>query len=466
MAGASDKARFYLEQSVPELQEYLRKKIFTEDEVSSIVKKRSGYEHKLNARGSSPSDYARYAEYEMNLESLRRTRAKRLGAKSKSSSYTGQRRILFILDRATRKFHGDTALWLQYLTYARKQKSNKRVSRIISDMLRLHPVSPDLWIYAANYTMDERADVTEARAYMQRGLRFCRHSKQLWDAYLRLEMIYISKLSAQRRILGLDPASPKKDEVSINKQIAEETVALPLTTSEEGKQDRATADLADQVSPLDSIESTPAIAGAIPIAVFDAAMKEFPGDATFGARLFDSATTFHGLPCTGKILHHIVETLMTAMPTDAASLCCFVTEPIRGISAGSLEFPGALMKMLDRLEVSKCKLDSLQKPTEQTRARGIVARHAINRIIAYFEAPGLDPDIRAVLNAMVQTSWRYCLSSIESGTEGTSGETVALLQMLTARGFKELVRPGVASALQRWPEEPRLLALEATCSGG
>ena len=29
MAGASDKARFYLEQSVPELQEYLQKKIFT-----------------------------------------------------------------------------------------------------------------------------------------------------------------------------------------------------------------------------------------------------------------------------------------------------------------------------------------------------------------------------------------------------------------------------------------------------
>ena len=30
MAGASDKARFYLEQSVPELQELQRKKIFSE----------------------------------------------------------------------------------------------------------------------------------------------------------------------------------------------------------------------------------------------------------------------------------------------------------------------------------------------------------------------------------------------------------------------------------------------------
>jgi U3 small nucleolar RNA-associated protein 6 len=29
MAGASDKARFYLEQSVPELREYEKKKIFS-----------------------------------------------------------------------------------------------------------------------------------------------------------------------------------------------------------------------------------------------------------------------------------------------------------------------------------------------------------------------------------------------------------------------------------------------------
>lgn len=35
MAGASDKARFYLEQSVPELHEFLRKKIFSEVNIQS-----------------------------------------------------------------------------------------------------------------------------------------------------------------------------------------------------------------------------------------------------------------------------------------------------------------------------------------------------------------------------------------------------------------------------------------------
>ena len=40
MAGASDKARFYLEQSVPELHELLRRKLFTEVHGRSAVTRR------------------------------------------------------------------------------------------------------------------------------------------------------------------------------------------------------------------------------------------------------------------------------------------------------------------------------------------------------------------------------------------------------------------------------------------
>jgi U3 small nucleolar RNA-associated protein 6 len=62
MAAASDKARFYLEQSVPELKEFERKKIFSAEEISKIARQRSDFEHKINARGSTAADYVRYAE--------------------------------------------------------------------------------------------------------------------------------------------------------------------------------------------------------------------------------------------------------------------------------------------------------------------------------------------------------------------------------------------------------------------
>ncbi|KAL8705525.1 MAG: hypothetical protein Q9201_001342 [Fulgogasparrea decipioides] len=461
MAGASDKARFYLEQSVPELQELLRKKLFSKDEVNSIVKKRSGFEHKLNARGSTASDYARYAEYEMNLDTLRRTRARRLGVKA--TNYIGHRRIFFILDRATRKFHGDTALWLQYLTFARKQKSNKKVSQIITNMLRLHPTSPDLWIYAANYSLDERGDITEARGYMQRGLRFCRRAKHLWSAYLRLEMIHIAKISARRQILGLDAISAKNDR-SLDGGIGGDMVALPRITMEDMDSKHHKANSAHQTILNGEISSTPAFAGAIPIAVFAAAMEEFPNDAIFGAQLFDSVAEFQSLQSTRKILEHIVEVLMTTAPTSAESLRCFIHEPLVGVDVSSTELPGALIKVLDRLDLTMRKLDSLKDPLAQTQTRGNVSRHIVQWILRYLEAPELDSDIRAVLTTLLHTTWDHYLSSIQLNTEQSSDDMAALLDMLHVHGFSRLVHLGLTSALQKWPKEPRLLSLIAANS--
>ncbi|KAL8738902.1 MAG: hypothetical protein Q9181_000354 [Wetmoreana brouardii] len=462
MAGASDKARFYLEQSVPELQELLRKKLFSKDEVNSIVKKRSGFEHKLNARGSTASDYARYAEYEMNLDTLRRTRARRLGIKA--TNYTGQRRIFFILDRATRKFYGDTALWLQYLTFARKQKSNKKVAQIITNMLRLHPTSPELWIYAANYSLDERGDTTEARGYMQRGLRFCRRSKHLWSAYLRLEMIQIVKILARRQILGLDQISAKNDDSLVDGEIGGDIVALPHITMEDMDSEHHTAISAHQTIPNDEISSTPALTGAIPIAVFAAAMEEFPNDAIFGAQLFDSVAEFQSLQSAKKILQHIVEVLMTTAPTSAESLRCFIHEPVVGVDVSSTELPGALIKVLDRLDLTMRKLDSLKEPLAQTQTRGNICRHIIPWILRYLEAPELDSDIRAVLSTLLQTTWDHYLSSIQMNAELCSDDMAALLNTLHVRGFNRLVHLGLTSALQKWPEEPRLLSLVAANS--
>merc|ERR1711977_166064 len=92
MSGAADKARYYLEQAVPQLQEFKEKKIFSEDEIRTLVKKRSDFEHKVLARGSKPVDFARYAAWEIGLEKLRNKRCKRMKIKG-STTHTGQARI-------------------------------------------------------------------------------------------------------------------------------------------------------------------------------------------------------------------------------------------------------------------------------------------------------------------------------------------------------------------------------------
>ena len=64
-------------QSLPELQDLVHKELFTQDEVKAIIKKRTEYEHTLLRRTAKKSDFLRYIEYEMNLESLRQKRQRR-----------------------------------------------------------------------------------------------------------------------------------------------------------------------------------------------------------------------------------------------------------------------------------------------------------------------------------------------------------------------------------------------------
>lgn len=376
----------------------------------------------------------------MNLDALRRKRSNRLGVKA--TSYTGQRRVFFILDRATRKFHGDTGLWLQYLTFARKQKANKKVTRIITTMLRLHPTNPELWAYAADYAMDERGDVTEARSYMQRGLRFCSRSKHLWSEYLKLEMIYISKIVARRHILGLDLTSSENHRIHDIEAPDADVIPLAQVTVEDMASERQSIRNAGQKISEAQIASTPALTGAIPLAIFDSAMYKFPDDGAFGAQMFGVVAEFHQLQCTRRILQYIVDVLMTSAPASSATLSCFINEPVIGLDATSIALPGALITVLDRFDSTMRRLESLSKPLEIAQSRASVARRMVQWIMPYFRATELDPDVRAVLSSLVETAWDHCLPDIEAERGSLDAEMTALLEDLHAYGFGDLVQLG------------------------
>ncbi|KAL1955433.1 hypothetical protein VTO42DRAFT_8589 [Malbranchea cinnamomea] len=348
MAEASDKARFYLEQIVPELREYERKKIFSKEEIASIAKKRSDFEHKINARGPQPSDFAKYAEYEMNLDALRRKRIKRLGVKS-TQMHTGQRRVFFILDRATRKFHGDISLWMQYIEYARRQRAFKKLDHILTSALRLHPTQVELWIYAARYALEDHADMLQARSYMQRGLRFCKNSKLLWLQYAKLEMIYISRIAARQKILGIDGSRKAVPEVEMGDGDSNaDMIKLPQVTGEDINPTTDTDEANQQA--LQTLNNTPALSGAIPIAVFDAAMGHFGNDDALGCDFYNMICEFEGTPCMRRVLEHVVESMITKCPLSARAQVCHIRFPVAGVPPTSADFPRAFAMSLTRLK--------------------------------------------------------------------------------------------------------------------
>ncbi|KAJ5574143.1 RNA-processing protein HAT helix [Penicillium hispanicum] len=391
MSAATDKARFFLEKSVPELKDYERKKIFSKDEITSIVKKRSDFEHKLNARGVQPVDFVRYVEYEMNLDALRKKRVKRLGIRS--GGHSGQRRVFFILDRATRRFHGDLNLWVQYVDYARKQKAHKKLSMIFTDALRFHPTSADLWVYAAKCALDDHADMSQARSYMQRGLRFCKSARMLWIQYAKLELIYIAKLVARQRILGLDGSARQSQAVegpSLDDTDAD-MIAVPQITEEDINP--GTADDDANENALQTLNATPALSGAIPVAIFDSAMKNFRNDDQFGAEFYEMVSEFEDAPCLRTILGHVVETLRAHQPASPRTQICYIKLPTAGVRITSPEFPRALGSSLTRLKESQ--------PLSRLLAQEVAAW-----LQPIGETEDLDPSLKKVIEATVRTAER------------------------------------------------------------
>lgn len=75
---------------------------------------------------------------------------------------------------------------------------------MLTKALQLHPAASGLWSYAAAWEFEHNSNAAAARTLMQRGLRMCKGSHQLWLEYFRMELMYAHKLRTRRHILGLD----------------------------------------------------------------------------------------------------------------------------------------------------------------------------------------------------------------------------------------------------------------------
>lgn len=408
MSGVSDKARFYLEQAVPQLQEFEQKKIFDkaslldsraarttnkslQEEIKTLVKKRSDFEHKVLARGNTPVDYARYAAWEISLEKLRVQRCRRLKIKT-SSAHAGQARIFLIFDRATRRHPGDLDLWMSYLEFAKDVKAVKKFKTIMTKALRLHPTKPELWLYAARWTLEYEKDMAGARGYMQRGMRFCTRSGVVWVEYARLEMIYLAKIAIRRRILGIDkdPSQPRTTESEDKNGFEEGADMISLAAGggdESFKSSMVEGVKVDSEAVKDPMQ-TPALNGAIPMAIFDDARKQPFWTPAVGEDFYEMFSNFTVVPSLPKILQHVVDTMNEAYANDASTCSINVRQSLVGIVPTSAEFPLALSTSLERLKESK----------EKVKDRAELAKRIRRWMEPLSEVKGLDEAVVTVLS--------------------------------------------------------------------
>ena len=277
---------------------------------------------------------------------------------------------------------------MQSIEYARKQKAHKKLSQILTNVLRLHPTKPDLWIYASRFAVDEHADMTEARSYMQRGLRFCKNARNMWLEYAKLEILYIAKIAARRQILGIDGNRTNETaEQSLDDPDAN-VLPLPKVTKEDISPNLPDHDDVDRVA-LQTLESTPLMSGAIPIAIFDAGMVHIDNDSAFGMAFFDLCSEFESVPCLLRMSNHIVEALMGTDPESWQAQACFIKVAVSCLDVSSPEFPAGLSVSLSRLKST----------LSQARQKVDLAGNILGWIEAMLENDDLDPALRRIMSA-------------------------------------------------------------------
>lgn len=376
----AEKVRYHLEKSAPELEDLHKKGLFTKPELSIIMRRRTEFEHRITGRHATQRDFVRYAEYEMNVERLRKKRVARLKPEKEGiSQWAGPRRILYIFDRATQKFKGDLSLWMQYLNYARQQRSVNVVTKIFTQLLSLNPTKPEVWILAAKYEFEHNASIKAARSIMQRGLRFNADSETLFLEYFRLELLFVSKARARRDLLDalVDTEAGVEDEG----RSSDELIELPDVESVKG--------LLKTLPEFDATMlsgDTPAARGAVALAVYDAATATLVDTQSFAFQALEVIDSFVDLD-RHDLSTHIVIHLKTLYPADDNVLLLDITLPIRHVEHDDHRFP-------DLLKLTIAKYSNLAD--KSWNLKQLISNH-MDRYLDPSLHPPLDPNIKLVI---------------------------------------------------------------------
>ncbi|KAI2603449.1 U3 small nucleolar RNA-associated protein 6-domain-containing protein [Hypoxylon fragiforme] len=394
MAGVPEKARFYLERAVPQLREFESKGIFTTDEIRSLVRKRTDFEHIVLSPGNKATDWLNYAAWEKSLESLRAKRCKRLKVRT-SSKHTGEGRVFGILDRAVNRHPGNVELWKEYLAYAKDMKASKRYRKVMTRALRMHPAKPELWVMAGRRSANT-GDMQAARGFFMRGARFCTRDATVWLEYARCEMEWLQRMDAKKGKKGgaekalQEQAEQSDDEIKLIQDSEDEeadedgqlTLPDPGTSVEAFSEDTAK-----------KLESNPALDGAIPLAIFDISKKQPFFNATVAEQFFNVFAISNPIPAQARIIQHVLDTMTELYPNDPATDFCHVRQPLVNIDINSPLYPKALREALARLKSSLSTTVNKASLTEKVKSW-------IEPILA---SEDLDLGIRTVLEHTLRT---------------------------------------------------------------
>lgn len=376
---------------MPELDDLIKKGLFERKEITMIMRRRTDFEHRIQGRGAKPRDFLKYASFEISLEKLRMKRFHRLtqadlvDTKPSISDWAGFRKIIFIFDRAVKRFPGDLEIWSQYIRFVKEKDAVKVVYRVYAKLLQLQPRNVDAWLLAAKYEFDVNANARGTRELYQRALRMNPESEKLWLSYAQFELTYVLKLLARRKVMGLLTEKQQQDDLVAqekelqarkDKSVGEEVDGvtanddmLSLNDEEDMKSELALLPEAE-MSVLGSPETNPVLKGDIALTIFDLSIPELlqgVADNLKQDRVFEIADAFLKVFDQFESLnreylyHHILRYLQNNYGTNVRTSMLDITLTLRAVSVSSADLAECLKLSVNKFNAYKAKAKTAEE---------------------------------------------------------------------------------------------------------
>ncbi|KAK6636837.1 hypothetical protein RUM43_010500 [Polyplax serrata] len=186
---------FRCEEWVSELESLEKIQLFEPKEIKSLVTKRREFEYKIERRSKSKEDFLRYIQFEVDFLRIINARREKTGINANKASIEHKQinRIIRLFKQIIFRHPDDIKLWMSLFKFCSDVKQHSIVSKMLVRMLQHNSDKEDLWVYAAQWTMENEKSIANARQFLTKGLRHHPSSEKLYLELFRIELEHMKK---------------------------------------------------------------------------------------------------------------------------------------------------------------------------------------------------------------------------------------------------------------------------------
>lgn len=179
-----------------EYEQMKKLRIFDDDEIRKIKRRREDFEYKTERHCKDIKDFCQFIKYERNLLNLIRER-------QHGSSHVRQKQILEkvvakkvrgLYMRALNRFPKELRLWDSFFKFCQIYEFKTDISQGIDRILNFHSDKPEVWLRGAMLEYSEMENLPKAKDLLITGMKHHPTNASLYKGFVQMELAEVREM--------------------------------------------------------------------------------------------------------------------------------------------------------------------------------------------------------------------------------------------------------------------------------